>query len=151
MPGLFCMLIAMSYFLSQICLCSYPCFSGFTLTAMASAITTLAFGDDEPQERMIPLTLTDKKTKKNATMAGLLLHGKVCKAGFDRQRRPAPRGSPSNCRQIAAEISSTLKRAAQMGTKSVQMFCTSRRRGRFIMNFSFWTPSLKMFQPCLLE
>lgn len=49
-PALFCMLIAMSYFLSQICLCFYPCFSGFTLTAMASAITTLASEEVERVE-----------------------------------------------------------------------------------------------------
>lgn len=40
---------------------------------------------------------------------------------------------------------------AQMGIKSVQMFCTLTRHTRFIMNFSYWTSSLKMFQPCLLE
>lgn len=40
---------------------------------------------------------------------------------------------------------------AQMGIKSVQMFCTLTRHTRFIMNFSYWNTSLKMLQPCLLE
>lgn len=40
---------------------------------------------------------------------------------------------------------------AQMGTKSVQMLCTLTEHSRFITLFWYWTTSLKVFQPCLLE
>lgn len=97
----------MSYFLSQICLCFYPCFSGFTLAAMAAAITTLAFFGEgrgvvnctmtRAIGECVILTLTDKSDRK----AGLFLFFFKCltkranadfKSRFSSSRR---RGRPS--------------------------------------------------------